>query len=56
MFNELSYVDSSTECVSGNVKVTDMNILIICVYRPFGGNINNFHDKLTELLSLASNS
>ena len=54
MVNSLSYLDLSIECVSANVLITNMNIVIICIYRPRSGNINNY--KLTKLLSLASNT
>ena len=56
MSNDFSYLDSSIESVSANVKIIDKTILVICVYRPPSGNINDFLDKLTELLTLTSNA
>ena len=46
---------SILECVGASIKISNKNILVLSIYRPPSGNVGDFLDKLSELLSLARN-
>ena len=55
MCSDLCYLDSAIKCVSANIKINDKTFLVVCLYRPRRGNLNDFLVKISEFLSLAFN-
>ena len=49
----LSLLNPSIECLGVDIDIEGRKYLIICIYRPPSGNVNDFLEYLTETLSTA---
>ena len=55
MVNDFCFVEPYMECLAVQCVDKHRKHLFICVYRPPNGNVNNFFDRLNDVLSSAYN-
>lgn len=56
MLHDFSFVESYMECTSVLCTFTDKKYLYICIYRPPSGNVENFFEKLSDILAKANDN